>query len=147
MDYFDKIYSIEHPREYELKVEGVESQITPEMNESLLETFCVEEIKRALNQMYPTKSPGPNGMSPIFYQNYWDVVGPYVTKCVLQILNSGSLPHSLNETYICLIPKVQCLQKIIEFRPISLCDIIYKIVSKVLANRLKRILPMVIGED
>ena len=69
-----------------------------------------------------------------------------MTKCVLQILNSGSLPHSLNETYICLIPKVQSLQKIMEFRPISLCDIIYKIVSKVLANRLKRILPMVIGE-
>ena len=69
-----------------------------------------------------------------------------MTKCVLQILNSGSLPHSLNETYICLIPKVQCLQKIMEFRPISLCDIIYKIVLKVLTNRLKQILPMVIGE-
>lgn len=57
------------------------------------------------------------------------------------------MPRSLNETYICLIPKVKCPQKITEFYPISLCNVIYKIVSKVLANRLKKILPEVIGEE
>ena len=146
MEYFEKIYSTEHPSEYEVQVENVERCITPEMNKYLLEAFGVEEVKYAINQMHPTKSPGPNGMSLLFYQKYWEVVSPYVTKCVLQILNSGSLPCVLNETYICLIPKVQCPQKITEFRPINLCNVIYKIVSKVLANRLKRILPKVIGE-
>ena len=146
MEYFEKIYSTEHPSEYEVQVENVERCITPEMNKYLLEAFGVEEVRYAINQMHPTKSPGPNGMSLLFYQKYWEVVSPYVTKCVLQILNSGSLPCVLNETYICLIPKVQCPQKITEFRPINLCNVIYKIVSKVLANRLKRILPKVIGE-
>ena len=146
MEYFEKIYSIEHPSEYEVQVENVERCITPEMNKYLLEAFGVEEVRYAINQMHPTKSLGPNGMSLLFYQKYWEVVSPYVTKCVLQILNSGSLPCVLNETYICLIPKVQCPQKITEFRPINLCNVIYKIVSKVLANRLKRILPKVIGE-
>ena len=146
MEYFEKIYSTEHPSEYEVQVENVERCITPEMNKYLLEAFGVEEVRYAINQMHPTKSPGPNGMSLFFYQKYWEVVSPYVTKCVLQILNSGSLPCVLNETYICLIPKVQCPQKITEFRPINLCNVIYKIVSKVLANRLKRILPKVIGE-
>ena len=146
MEYFEKIYSTEHPSEYEVNVEDVESCITPEMNKSLLESFRAEEIRCAINQMHPTKSPGPDGMSTLFYQKYWDVVGPFVTKSVLQILNSSSLPCVLNETYICLIPKVQCPQKVTEFRPISLCNVIYKIVSKVLANRLKRILPKVIGE-
>ena len=146
MEYFEKIYSTEHPSEYEVQVEDVERCITPEMNKYLLEAFGVEEVKYAINQMHPTKSPGPNGMSLLFYQKYWEVVSPYVTKCVLQILNSGSLPCVLNETYICLIPKVQCPQKITEFRPINLCNVIYKIMSKVLANRLKRILPKVIGE-
>ena len=146
MEYFEKIYSTEHPSEYEVQVENVERCITPEMNKYLLEAFGAEEVRYAISQMHPTKSLGPNGMSLLFYQKYWEVVSPYVTKCVLQILNSGSLPCVLNETYICLIPKVQCPQKITEFRPINLCNVIYKIVSKVLANRLKRILPKVIGE-
>ena len=146
VEYFEKIYGTEHRSEYKVNVEDVESCITPEMTKSLLESFKAEEIRCAINQMHPTKSPGPDSMSPLFYQKYWDVVGPFVTKSVLQILNSGRLPCVLNETYICLIPKVQCPQKVTEFRPTSLCNIIYKIVSKVLANKLKRILPKVIGE-
>ena len=97
--------------------------------------------------MHPTKSPGPDGMSTIFYQKYWDVVRYDVVNCVLGALNSGLLPCSLNETFICLIPKVASPQKISEFRPISLCNVVYKIISKVLANRLKKILKEVIDES
>ena len=68
-------------------------------------------------------------------------------NCVLNALNSGIIPCGINDTYICLIPKVKSPQKIIEFRPISLCNVIYKIMSKILANRLKRILPVVIDES
>ena len=85
-------------------------------------------------------------MSPIFYQKYWDLVGIYVINCVLNVLNVGILPSGLNETYICLIPKVKNSQKIIEFRPISLCNVLYKIIAKVLANRLK-FLTVVIDES
>ena len=97
--------------------------------------------------MHPTKALGPDGMSPIFYQKYWDVVDYDVVNCVLGALNSGLLPCSLNETFICLIPKVASPQKISEFRPISLCNVVYKIISKVLANRLKKILKEVIDES
>ena len=97
--------------------------------------------------MHPAKSPDSDGMSLNFYQKYWDVVGPNVISYVLQTLNFGIMPYSLNETYICLIPKVKCSQKVTKFRPISLCKVIYKIMSKVLGNRLKRILPMVINKS
>lgn len=70
-----------------------------------------------------------------------------MVNCVLQILNTVVMPPGLNDTYICLIPKVSCPQKITEFCPISLCNVVYKIVSKVLANRLKKILPEVINES
>ena len=96
--------------------------------------------------MHPTKSPGPDGMSPNFYQKYWDLVGIDVINCVLNVLNVGILPSGLNETYICLIPKVKNPQKIIEFRPISLCNVLYKIIAKVLANRLN-VLAVVIDES
>ena len=108
--------------------------------------FREDEFSLALNQMHPTKAPRSDGMSPIFYKKYWDVVGPSVVNSVLQTLRIGVMPNGLNETFICLIPKVNCLQKITEFRPISLCNVVYKIVSKVLANRLKKILPEVISE-
>ena len=67
-------------------------------------------------------------------------------NCVLQALNTGTLPKDINKTYICLIPKTKNPQKIAEFRPISLCNVIYKLISKVLANRLKKVLHGVINE-
>ena len=65
---------------------------------------------------------------------------------MLQALNSGVMLKDINKTYICLIPKTKNPQKITEFRLISLCNVIYKIISKVLANRLKKVLHGVIDE-
>ena len=77
------------------------------MNDELLAEFKADEVAQAINQMHPTKSLGPDGMSLIFYLKYWDLVGSDVINCVLNVLNVGVLPSGLNETYICLIPKVK----------------------------------------
>ena len=74
-------------------------------------------------------------------------MGSDIINSVLDALNVGVLPSGLNETYICIIHKVKNPQKIIEFRPISLCNVLYKIISKVLANCLKRVLVVVIDES
>ena len=124
-------------------------RVTPEMNNELLKEFKAEEVWRALKQMHPTKSPGPNGMSPIFYQKHWEIVGPSILNCVLQALNTGIMLRGINDTYICLIPKTKPPpppQMITKYCPINLCNVIYKIISKVLANRLKKILHNVINE-
>lgn len=67
--------------------------------------------------MHLTKSPNPDGMSPIFYHKYWDVVGPNVINYVIQTLKIGVMSGGLNETCICLIPKVKCPPKITKFKP------------------------------
>ena len=125
----------------------METKVTAEMNDSLLQAFQPEEVHAALQQMHPIKSPGPDGMPPIFFQKYWNIVGQNVSDCILNILNTGVMPLEMNETHICLIPKTKIPQKITEYRPISLCNVTYRILAKVLANRLKKDLPNVISES
>ena len=96
--------------------------------------------------MAPLKAPGPNGMPPLFYQHYWDTIGNDVTHSVLHFLNSACLLDNLNHTFITLIPKKNSPEYASDFRPISLCNVLYKIFSKVLANRIKKILPKIISE-
>ena len=78
-------------------------------------------------------------MPPIFFQHYW--VGNDVVKVVLSCLNSSTISTDLDYNFITLIPKVKSLEFVIEFRPIALYNILYKLVSKVLANKLKKVLP------
>ena len=96
--------------------------------------------------MAPLKAPGLDGMPPIFFQHFWPLVGDEVTTTVLQFLNTATFPCHLNHTFISLIPKVKNPKLFSEFRPINLCNILYKIFSKVLANRMKKVLPTLITE-
>ena len=64
-------------------MEAVDKRVTTEMNDELIKEFKADEVWRALQQMHPTKSLGPDGMFLIFYQKYWDVVGSSVSNCVL----------------------------------------------------------------
>ena len=70
-----------------------------------------------------------------------------VTYAVLDCLNNCYIPHDLNHTFVALIPKVKSPEFIYEFRPISLCNVIYKLMSKVLANHLKKVLPYLVSEN
>ena len=146
LKYFNEIYSTTFPIDFEASLGAVGRRVSEAMNAELLKEFKEEEVWRALMQMHPTKSPSPDGMFPIFFQKYWNVVGPQVTQSVIHILRIGIMPNGLNDTYICLIPKVKSPKKITEYCPISLCNAIYKIVAKVLANRLKGVLPEVISD-
>ena len=93
--------------------------------------------------MYPLKAPGPDGMPPLFFQHFWPLIGNVVTKT---ILNFGIVPPKFNETHIVLIPKIKEQKKVTDYRPISLCNVVYKLASKAIANRLKKILPSIISD-
>ena len=98
-----------------------------DMNASLIENFQAWEVELALKQMVPLKASGPNGVPPLFFQNYWDLVKGDITNTILTFLNSSSLPSLLNHTFVTLIPKVKNLERVTEFRPISLCNVLYEI--------------------
>lgn len=97
--------------------------------------------------MHPDKASGPDGLNPAFFQQFWLILGKKVFTCCKEWLNKGSFPASLNDTNVVLIPKKEnaCCMK--DLRPIALCNVLYKILAKVLANRLKLILPELISEN
>ncbi|KAK9995712.1 hypothetical protein SO802_020398 [Lithocarpus litseifolius] len=116
------------------------------MNHMLVGDFIADECRRALKKMYPLKASGPNGMPPLFFQHFWPTCGEVVTKTILDFLNLRIVPPNFNDTHIVLIPKIQEPKKITDFRPICLCNIVYKIASKAIVNRLKKILPFIISD-
>ena len=115
------------------------------MQQTLSSEYILYEIEAAFFQMGPTKAPGPDGMNALFYQKFWHIVSDNVVSAILEFLNTGYMPPALNHTYIVLIPKIKNPIKVPDFRPISICNVIYKIITKVLANRLKQILPQIIS--
>ncbi|XP_024178242.1 uncharacterized protein LOC112184205 [Rosa chinensis] len=123
----------------------IRPSVNQEMNNQLCASYTVEEVRQALFQMYPTKSPGPDGMPPLFFQHYWEIIGTNVFEVVKSFLHTGQLLRQINFTHICLIPKVDNPEHMSDLRPIALCNVIYKVCSKVIANRLKVILPQVIS--
>ena len=118
-----------------------------EMNESLCCEFEASEVATALQQIAPLKAPGPDGMLPLFYQHFWSTINHDVTSSILSWLNLGTILTPLNHTFITLVPKINSSEYAHQFCPISLCNVLYKIYSKVLANHLKILLPFIITEQ
>ncbi len=146
MQNFNNIFRTSLPENIEEAVAHVPNLISQEMNDTLISDFTAKEVELALKQMAPLKALGPDGMPPLFFQKYWKVVGPEVTQGVLSCLNLGHILNAINHTFITLIPKVKTPERITEFRPISLCNVTYKLISKVIANRLKCILSSIISK-
>ena len=147
INYYSSLFTTSQPEQIDKVVAQVSSVVTEDMNKALTRVFTASEVEMALKQMAPTKALSPDGMPPVFYQKYWHVVGSDVTKAVLSCLNSGCILNSINHTFITLIPKTKNPERVTEFCPISLCNVIYKLISKVLENKLKIILPQIVSDS
>lgn len=89
---------------------------------------------------------GLDGLPPLFYKQFWDKIGQDVTDAVLNGLNLGTIPENLNHTFLTLIPRVQSPKKVTNFKLINLSNVLHKLIAKVLANRLKSVLPELVLE-
>lgn len=95
--------------------------------------------------MHLSKAPGPNGFAALFYQKYWHIIADQIVNSILGFLNFLTPIDDINKTNIALIPKTSSPSAVSDFRPISLCNVVYKIILKVIANRLKPILNDIIS--
>jgi ribonuclease HI len=144
VSYFSNLFTTGPAGDYSPCLQPITSRVTEGMNSELLQAFTAKEIREALFQMAPFKAPGPDGLNACFFQKNWPTMGEEVCGVLLGILNSGDMPTALNLTHVTLVPKLNNPSSVTEFRPISLCNVLYKILSKVLANRLKKLLPLII---
>lgn len=121
--------------------------ITDDQNRMLTKELEFEEFTRAVKQMHPDKSSGPDCFSPAFFQHFWGLLGEEIFVNCKSWLRDVSFPVELNNTTLVLVPKKENVERMTEVRPIALCNVLYKILEKVLANMLKSILPVTISEN
>ena len=144
IDYFKALFSSCEPNGPQDVLSCIPTVIDDDMKGMLSQEFNEQEVVAALKKMAPLKAPGPDRMPPLFYQQFWGTIIHDVTSSILSWLNSGILPTPLNYTFIALIPKIHNPEYAHQFRPISLCNELSKIYSKVLANCLKKLIPYIV---
>ena len=146
VDHFQKLFSEECVDTSHRRPRSVEfPMIAPEVVQELERPLTEADVLFALKGMQPLKAPGPEGFQAFFFQKYWRIVGGKVCNTVLQVLSGHGLASELNETFITLIPKVSHPERVQQFRPIGLCNVAYKLITKCIVNRLKGVLPHVIS--
>ena len=130
-----------------VRLDNVEFKILSyEDNLGLIKAFSEEEIRDAVWLCDGSKSPGPDGFNLNFVKESWEVFKEVIVEVMVIFHKSGCIPKGCNASFVALIPKVRDPVKLEQYRPISLVGVMYKIISKVLAERMKKVLPAIIDE-
>lgn len=109
--------------------------------------FTEEEVFLVIKSLDLSKYPSIDGFAAEFFKHSWHTIKSHIMTMIREFFNSSITNTTLNETYICLIPKKLDAKSIIDYRPISLIPCAYKIIASVLSNRLKHVLPHTIVEN
>jgi hypothetical protein len=114
---------------------------------ALFSSIDLGELKNVITKFKIDKSPGPDGWTVEFFIHFFDLVGGDLLDMVEEARLNGNISGGINLTFIALIPKVNKPQNFGDYRPISLCNLCYKIISKIIANRIKPILSRSLSEE
>ncbi|XP_071940073.1 uncharacterized protein [Coffea arabica] len=145
VDYFTSLFFVEPCPGSWRTLEVIPKIISREQNDELERLPSMEEIREVVFAMDGESAAGPDGFTGRFFTFAWDVVGQDVLEAVVSFFCGHELPRSVSLTLIVLIPKVSSPQDFSQFRPISLCNFVNKVISKTLAARVAKVLPSIIS--
>jgi len=112
-----------------------------QQNDMLVGSFLEEEIRVVVWDCGSEKSPGPDGLNFKFIKQFWEILKPDINRFLVEFHANGVFSRGSNVSFIALIPKLKDPQNLNEYKPISLIGCVYKTVAKLLANRLKKVMP------
>ncbi|GKV19162.1 hypothetical protein SLEP1_g29456 [Rubroshorea leprosula] len=121
--------------------------LTTEELEELCRPFTTKEVETALFSIPSNKSPRPDGFTSGFYKAAWSIIKNNVTAAVLDFFDSGKILKQINATNITIVPKVSCPNVVSDYRPIACCNVIYKVISKLLTQRINEVLSMLVSSN
>lgn len=140
IDLYSKLFFSDGTTNIDSVIASIPMIITPNINEELLKPFTEVEFRRALKTMQPLKALEPDGIHALFYQRYWNLLSTDIPQFLNDVWSGKEAMSSINMTHVALLAKVDNPTHVKDFWPISLCNVIYKILSKAIVLRLKNIL-------
>lgn len=121
--------------------------ISDEQNQKLNEKFSLEEVTQAINQLPSGKAPSPDGIPTEFFKKCWHILRQDLVEALEFARRSGNFLKEINNMFIVLISKKEKTSKLGDFGPILLCNTVYKILSKVMTNRMKPLMACIISDE
>uniref|UniRef100_A0A803P795 Reverse transcriptase domain-containing protein n=1 Tax=Cannabis sativa TaxID=3483 RepID=A0A803P795_CANSA len=146
VDYFSSLFSASNLGS-DMVIQCIQRKVTTQINEELHQPIVAEEVRKAIFSMHPDKSPGPDSMTPAFYQKCWDIIQLDIVDVVQKFFTTGEFDSACGDANVVLIPKKKLPESMVDLRPIALCNVLYKIITKVMANRMKPYMDHIVSES
>ncbi|XP_059064720.1 uncharacterized protein LOC131044660 [Cryptomeria japonica] len=121
--------------------------VSAEMNGVLLCPILLPELEKVVFNMKKGKAPGPDGFPIEFFQEFWEIIKFDLLEVIQESHRNKQMLKSMNSTFLALIPKMEGANRLEQFRPIALCNVVYKIITKLIAERLKPLLGSLISAE
>ncbi|XP_057871389.2 uncharacterized protein LOC131077832 [Cryptomeria japonica] len=150
VNYFSNLFTREDiPARSEKRaiLDSIPCLVSDEMNGALLGPILLLELEKVVFSMKKGKAPGPDGFPIEFFQEFWEIIKFDLLEVVQGSLRNKQMLKSLNSTFLALIPKKEGANRMDQFRPIALCNVVYKIITKLIAERLKPLLGALISTE
>ncbi|XP_021735655.1 uncharacterized protein LOC110702256 [Chenopodium quinoa] len=149
VSYYQKLLGSDEGEVMDIHTEVIQAgQVLSESQKhAVITPFTEIDVRNALWDIDENKCPCPDGYTSSFFKQAWEIVKADVCGAVLNFFETGMLLKQINTTSLTLVPKVASATAVTQYRPIACCNVIYKIISKMICTRLKEILPDIISEE
>lgn len=145
--YYQTFFTSQGTRHYEDILSIIPPLLSDEENLNLLRIPDEEEITSTILTMSGDSAPGPDGFPGLFFTHCWSIVKDDVIAAVLELFQGGNLQKYYTSYFLVMIPKMEQPSTMSDFRPISLCHFIYKIIARIFYDHFATILPMIISPN